>query len=64
MHFLRAKITVSHLVIFQNILSHKKYKKKNCILKYKELSQNVRQVLGALANAKALLINITVGNAK
>ena len=24
MHFLRAKITVSHLVIFQNILSQKK----------------------------------------
>ena len=61
-HLLRAKITVSHLVIFQNILSQKK-KKKNCILKYKELSQNVRQVLGAFANAKALWINITVGNA-
>ena len=51
----------SILYISKHTFSKKK-KKIHCILKCKELSQNVRQVLGAFANAKALLINISVGN--
>ena len=45
--------------MFQNALSQK-----SCVLKCKEFIQNVRQVSRTFVNVKALLINITVGNAK